>query len=377
MTNLTIKFISMRRLIYLSMLFFPLVSIAQNEGKAQLSTVLSCDATSVKSQGRTGTCWSFSTTSFLESEHLRKTGEVLDLSEIYTVRKIYVEKGEKYLRYHGTCNFSQGSLGHDVIHSYKKYGMMPESVYDGMNGDTMHNHSKLVPDLKQYLDSILANTPISPTWKIGYNAILDKHLGILPDMFEYDGKMYNARSFARNVVGLDDEEYVGFTSFTHQDPHEEVIVEVPDNFSNGRYFNLSLDEMMTVMEHALSKGFTIEWDGDVSEQGFSTRSGFAVFTSDTAALKRLPELPAEDDANAEKRQELFDDLTTTDDHLMHITGISRAEDGTKFFITKNSWGTRAGIDGFMHMSENYVKMKTICIIVNKNAVPLHILDLMK
>jgi len=367
----------MRRLIYLVLFLLPVATFAQTEGTAKLSTVPTCDATPVKSQGRTGTCWSFSTTSFLESEHLRETGEILDLSEIYTVRKIYVEKGEKYLSYHGTCNFSQGSLGHDVIHSYKKYGMMPESVYDGMNGDTMHNHSKLVPDLKQYLDSILVHLPISPTWRIGYNAILDQHLGILPDMFEYDGKMYNARSFARIVVALDDQEYIGFTSFMHQDLHENVIVEVPDNFSNGRYFNLSLDELMTVMEHALGKGFTIEWDGDVSERGFNSRSGFAVFSSDTAALKLSPEMITEDEANAERRQELFDNLSTTDDHLMHITGVSRAEDGTKFFITKNSWGTRAGMEGYMHMSENYVKMKTVCIIVNKKAVPQDILELMK
>lgn len=367
----------MKKLLYIALLVMPISAIAQSKSSVELSTVLSCDATSIKSQGRTGTCWSFSTTSFLESEHLRKTGEILDLSEIYTVRKIYVEKGEKYLRYHGTCNFSQGSLGHGVIYSYRKNGMMPESVYSGLNADTIHDHSQLVPDLKAYLDSILANKPISPTWEIGYNAILDEHLGILPDMFEFDGKIFNARSFARNVVNLDDEQYVGFTSFTHQDLHENVIVEVPDNFSNGRYFNLSLDELMLVMEHALSKGFTVEWDGDVSEKGFSTRHGFAVFTSDTAALNRLPELPKEEEANAEKRQKLFDNLSTTDDHLMHITGISRAEDGTKFFITKNSWGTRAGMDGYMHMSENYVKMKTVCIIVNKKAIPLEILKMMK
>ena len=327
-----------------------------------------CENTSVKSQDRTGTCWSFSTSSFLESEVLKQTGQTIDLSEMYTVRMIYLEKADKYMRYHGGSNFSQGSLGHDVIRAYHKYGMMPESAYSGKNGADIHNHSKLVKELKGYLDSMLKERPLEAHWKEGFTTILDDHLGSIKPVFEYNGMSYNPQSFAQQVLKLDMSKYLGFTSFTHHKFYDNFIVEVPDNFSHGRYNNLPLEEMMMVMDDALENGYTIEWDGDVSEAGFMRRSGYAFNTNDTNLLKQAPNVETEEPANQSLRQNGFDNLTTTDDHLMHVVGKAKYSDGTMFYIVKNSWSTKAGFDGYYLMSEAYMKMKTVSIIVNKKAV---------
>lgn len=327
-----------------------------------------CETTDVKSQDRTGTCWSFSTSSFLESEVLKKHGKSIDLSEMYTVRMIYLEKAIKYVRYQGNTNFSEGSLAHDVIRSYSKYGMMPESAYSGKNGKEIHNHGVLVKELKAFLDTTLKARPVDSHWKDGFNVILDNHLGALKPVFEYDGMSYNPQSFAQQVVQLDMMDYIGFTSFTHQPFYHDFIVEVPDNFSNGEYNNVPLSEMMKVMDDALAKGYTIEWDGDVSENGFMRRGGYAFNTNDTNLLKQAPAVPTEEVATQATRQVGFDNLTTTDDHLMHIVGKVKYTDGRMFYVVKNSWSTRAGFDGYYLMSESYMKMKTVSIVVNLKSV---------
>jgi len=350
-------------------LSFSLSLFAQGRALPSFEVDATCYSSPIKSQGRTGTCWSFSTSSFLESEYQKKTGKEIDLSEMFTVRHIYVEKAQKYLRYHGLSNFSQGSLGHDVIRSYNQYGIVPESVYSGLKRDSIHNHSVMEAELKRYLDSLLRNKPIHPEWKRGFDAILDRHIGTPPEMFEYQGVLYNPKSFADKYVNLDDEKYIGLTSFIHHEKYSKFTVEVPDNFSDGQYFNVELNELIRAMDNALEMGYTVEWDGDVSERGFNTRFGVAVWNNDSAALSMLPAIPEEKEVNAELRQALFDSHKTTDDHLMHIVGIAHSPDGRKFYITKNSWGTRAGINGFMYMSEDYVKMKTICIMINQKALP--------
>lgn len=344
-------------------------SFGQSPNLPEGFTVLSmCQNTEVKSQDRTGTCWSFSTSSFLESEVLKKHGKSIDLSEMYTVRMIYTEKAIKYIRYHGTTNFSEGSLAHDVIRSYTKYGMMPESAYSGKNGSETHNHQAMVEELKAFLDSTLKNRPVDPHWMMAYNTILDKHLGALKPVFEYDGMSYNPQSFAQQVLQLDMRDYIGFTSFTHHPFYTDFIVEVPDNFSNGEYNNIPLSDMMAVMDAALLKGYTVEWDGDVSETGFMRRGGYAFNTNDTNLLKQAPAVPSEEEANQAIRQVGFDNLTTTDDHLMHVVGKAQYKDGRVFYIVKNSWSTRAGFDGYYLMSEAYMKMKTVSIVVNQKSV---------
>ncbi len=335
--------------------------------------VNTCEATEVKSQDRTGTCWSFSTSSFLESEVLKEHGRTVDISEMFTVRNIYLEKAILYIRYHGISNFSQGSLAHDVLYSYEKYGMMPESAYSGKNGSEYHDHSNLVKELKAYLDTILSKPFIDPHWKDGFVSILDKQLGEVKAVFEYEGNMYNSKSFASQVLQLDMDNYIGLTSFNHHEYYDDFVVEVPDNFSQGEYDNIPLDELMAVMNNALQNGYTVEWDGDVSEIGFMRRGGFAFLNNDTNALKTVPEeLPIEETVTQSSRQVMFDNHSTTDDHLMHITGLAEGF-GKRFYVVKNSWGSKAGFNGYYLMSEEYIKAKTVSIVVNKLAVNKKIL----
>lgn len=356
-------------LIFIVFLSAMLEAYGQNPNLPEGFEVVSmCQTTDVKSQDKTGTCWSFSTSSFLESEVLKKHGRSIDLSEMYTVRMIYMEKAIKYVRYHGGSNFSQGSLAHDVIRSYTKYGMMPESAYSGKNGKDIHNHTEMVKELKAYLDTTLKSRPVDPHWKTGFNVILDNHLGALMPVFEYNGMSYNPQSFAQQVVQLDMMDYIGFTSFTHHPFYDNFIVEVPDNFSNGKYNNIPLNEMMSVMDESLENGYTVEWDGDVSETGFMRSGGYAFNTNDTNLLKQAPAVPNEEEANQALRQASFDNLSTTDDHLMHVIGKVKYSDGRQFYVVKNSWSTRAGFDGYYLVSSSYMKMKTVSIVVNQKSV---------
>lgn len=327
-----------------------------------------CDVTEVKSQDRTGTCWSFSTSSYLESEIIKLTGKEIDISEMFTVRNIYIEKAQKYLRYQGKSQFSQGSLAHDLFNSYEKFGSMPESAYPGKHPDSIHNHSKLVVEMKSYLDSMIGSGRIDANWKVNFSDILDVHLGPVPSTFSFEGKEYDAKSFAKSIVPINLVDYVGITSFTHHPFYEEMVVEIPDNFSGGSYFNVPLDRFSEAVNLALSNGFSIEWDGDVSEIGFSGRKGYAVFTDDTITMQNDPLLCIEKTVNQGKRQDQFDNYETTDDHLMHITGMVQINDGRSFYLVKNSWGNDVGFDGYLLMSEAYFRMKTVSIYVNKNAL---------
>lgn len=330
---------------------------------------LTVACTPVKDQGNTGTCWSFSTTSFLESELIKNGKKTPDLSEMYAVRKIYLEKGEKYIRYHGLCNFSQGALAHDLVHAYKKYGAMPESVYSGKPNGERHNHELMEKELKNYLDTILSKKVIDPHWKNGFEAILDKHLGEVPAVFKVDNTQYNAISYANSQLGLQPDDYISFTSFSHHPYNEAFILEVPDNWSNGFFYNVALPDLMQIMQYALQKGYTVEWDGDVSEPGFRPDLGIAMFVDKKSDLQTVNKLPKEKLTTASSRQAGFDNHTTTDDHLMHITGIYNDPDGNAFFAVKNSWGAKSGFEGFIYMSDLYMQMKTISIMVNKNAIP--------
>lgn len=331
-------------------------------------------ALAVENQGNTGTCWSFSATSFLESEWLRKDKNALDLSEMYWVRKIYAEKAEKYIRHNGTCHFSQGGLAHDLIGAYARYGAIPESVYRGNNNENdPYNHELLEKELIAYLDTILTKSKITPDWKIGVEKILDKHFGEIPQVFNLADGVYNPQTFAQRKMALNPGDYISITSFEHHPAYSSFILEVPDNWSNGSFINLPIGEMMEVVMSAIQNGYSVEWDGDVSEPGFRADLGVAMFVQkkeDIASLKKLPnELPV----SATTRQAGFDSHETTDDHLMHLTGYYNDPDGNGYFQFKNSWGTSVGpFKGYLYMSDTYFRMKTISIMVHKNAIPAHI-----
>jgi bleomycin hydrolase len=358
----------MKSLLFVTFLLLAQISSAQFISSIYFNVEKSCAATEVKNQGRTGTCWSFSASSFLESEVLRQKHENIDLSEMYTVRNIYLEKAENYVRRHGTVNFSQGSLAHDVYRSHAKYGSMPEEVYSGKKSD-MHNHSVMEKELKSFLDTLLKHRPVDLAWKDSVEAIMDRHLGKVPNEFVYGGKSYTPITFEKEVVALDMGNYIGITSFSHHPYYSKFAVEIPDNFSNGEYFNVPIDELMNVVDHALHHGFSIEWDGDVSEKGFMPSKGLALLLADTTEFDSLPQIPAQIKVSQENRQAAFDQQKTTDDHLMHITGLAHGPDGRHYFIVKNSWGSKRGFNGYLLMSQEYFAMKTVSIFLHKDGIP--------
>jgi bleomycin hydrolase len=329
-------------------------------------------ATPVKNQGMTGTCWAFSSTSMVESECLRKGLPELDLSEMFTARNIYIEKAENYVRRQGFARFDEGGLAHDVIRSIAAYGIEPESVYSGLKGnDTVYNHSRMVAAMKTYLDSIIKVRPVPDNWKAQFTGILDEYMGKPPASFEYNGKTYTPQSFAKEVVKFNADDYVFLTSFTHHPFYKSFIIEVPDNFSNGAYYNVPLKELTGITETALEKGYTVLWDADVSNKGFASKKGFALLTSSQLPLAKDsidPEMK-EPSYTQDSRQQLYEELVTQDDHLMHITGIEKTPKGKTFFLVKNSWGQNSSpFGGYVNVSEAYFAVNTITIVVPKNAL---------
>ncbi len=332
-------------------------------------------STAVEDQEKTGTCWSFATISFLESELLRMGKPEFDLSEMYSVRAIYLDKASNYLLRQGKANFSQGSLSHDVIHAYQMVGVVPESAYTGYGeGRTSHNHGALERELKVYLDGLIKSRKVPENWRDKANEILDTHLGELPASFDYEGKNYTPKTFTASL-GINPDDYVTLTSFTHHPYYASFILEIPDNYSNGTYYNLPLEELVSVTDNAINKGYTVAWDADVSEAYFNHKIGLAMMPVDSAQWDEVVSgsiglsKVEEKEVTAGFRQMEFENYNTTDDHLMHIVGVSTDDTGVKFYKTKNSWGESNKYGGYVYVSPGYFQLKTIAIMVHKNAIP--------
>ncbi len=334
----------------------------------------------VKNQASSGTCWSYATTSFIESEMARMGRTPVDLSEMYTARMVYQDKAERYVRLQGHLNFAQGGALPDVLYVIKKYGALPYSDYRGLEyGEDVNRHSELEKVLKNMLDAIISNPNgrLSTAWKVAYTSVLDAYFGAIPENFTYEGKSYNARSFADRVVGINPDDFIQITSFLHAPFYEEMFIEVPDNWSWGTSYNLPLDELMENTNHALDKGFTLSWATDVSEKGFSARNGLAIvpakpYNSMTAEERReMFESPVEElEITPGLRQTAFDNFETTDDHGMHIVGRVVDQNGTAYYVVKNSWGEIKNPykDGYIFCSEAFLRYKTISFVVHKDAL---------
>ena len=335
----------------------------------KFTTKENLECTEVKNQQRTGTCWSFSTVSFIEAELLRMGKPAHDLSEMYIVRAIYQDKARNYVLRQGKANFSQGSLNHDVMRAMKMKGIVPESVFSGkLSGQSIHDHSEMERALKGMLDGILKGKSLSDKWPDAFDCILDTYMGEVPASFTYNGKSYTPASFTKSL-GIDPNDYVTLTSFSHHPFYESFILEIPDNYSNGSYYNIPLDELQSITEYALSNGYTVAWDGDVGEKGFSAREGIAVIPADPSNKDLFSNPVEEANVTQESRQAAFESYATTDDHLMHLTGIATDQKGTKYYLTKNSWGEISPYKGYLYMSEAYYRMKTVGIMVHKDAIP--------
>ena len=348
--------------------------------------------TPVKNQASSGTCWCFATTSFVESELLRKGKGEHDLSEMFIVRqKLLNQLNDNYLR-RGRGNIGQGSLSHTFLNAYNQVGIVPEEVYSGINyASPRHNHGEMMAMLEAVAGVAVKAKKRSPQYDKIVNNVLDTYLGPVPETFTYRGKTYTPKSFAASL-GIDPSDYVELTSFTHHPYYEAFELEVPDNWEHARQYNLPLDELMEVSDGALRGGYSVCWDGDVSERGFQFRHGAAInpdvkdlsrySASDSAAFAPLTETQRLDSVFAfrrpypeivvtpEVRQEGFETFVTTDDHLMHLTGLAKDQNGTKYYVTKNSWGTdRNDFGGYLNMSESFVRAKTIYVMMHKDALP--------
>jgi len=322
----------------------------------------------VKSQDRTGTCWSYATTSFIETEAIRKGKGVHDISEMYSVRNAYITKAKKYLRFHGKNNFSQGGQAHDVLNEIRKYGLMPEEIYTGLTyGKKVHNHSEMFAMLNGMMKELIdKNKKPSETWLPTFTAALDTYLGKPVKEFKYKGKKYTSKKFSEELIGFNPDDYIEITSYIDYHYYKNYVLEIPDNWSHDRYYNLPINELLDVINNALDKGYSVCWDGDMSEENFDFRAGSAVLSlkeSDGIIMNGIDKM----------RLKTFNNFTTTDDHLMHLTGLAKDKNGTIFYLTKNSWGTnRNNYGGYLYMSQWYIQLKTIAIMVHKDAVPKHL-----
>ena len=327
------------------------------------------DTTSVKDQGVTGTCWCFASASFLESELLREGKGEYNFSEMFIVKNIYMDKAFNYIHRSGKANFSEGALAHDFIRAASRHGLMPEEVYDGLDDDvTRHDHAEMAAVLTGFLDGIVKRRNLSPKWKEAFSAVVDTYLGSAPENFTYEGKSYTPKSFAESI-GFSEDNYVGITSFNHHPFGRECVLEIPDNFSNGAFMNAPIEELVETIDYALENGYTVAWDGDVSERGFNRNRGLAIMPTEESAAKAFKMPSDEIKFTQEMRQATFEEHTLTDDHLMHLTGVAVDQNGTKYYIIKNSWGEIGERDGYLYMSENYVRAKTIAITLHKDVVP--------
>lgn len=347
-----------------------LFSFQEVYAQYEFNPLVELSHTSVKDQCQTGTCWSYSTSSFLESEAARISGHVVDLSEMATVRYTYPLKADMYIRYQGKHQFGPGSLCHDVINAVEGWGLCPQEVYTGLkNGATDHNHSDMDADLLATVQA-LAKKPsgkLDPSWRSNVDVILDSYIGELPKKFEYNGRSYTPESF-RDHLGIDPDNYLNLSSFTHHPFGENFILEVPDNFSHGEFYNIPIDDLQRAVEAAVVNGYTVAWDADVSEKGFSFKHGVAILPKASEMDKLWKEVVEEQDVTQKSRQVGFDNQSTTDDHLMHIIGLSTDQNGAKYFVIKNSWGTGNKYGGLQYVSMPYFRAKTISVLVHKDAV---------
>ena len=357
------------------------------------TTIVVNPITSIKNQARSGTCWAYSTLAFFESEILKKTKKNIDLCEMFVANKDYMDRAILKVRMHGDAQFSQGGSAYDVFYVLKNYGICPEDAMPlpgTMYGDTLNNFNQFFKVMEPYVDAIAKSESkkLTQTWKVGFQGILDAYLGKCPETFTYEGKNYTPKTFA-NSLGLNWDDYVSITSYTHYPFYTEFPVEVQDNWRQGLSWNLPIDEMARIIDNAIRNGYTVAWGGDVSEDGF-TRNGLALLYdakgeslegSDMAKwlklspyekMNKLTELginAPEMTPTQEKRQEEYDNWTLTDDHGMLIYGIAKDQNGKEYYMVKNSWGETGKYKGTWYMSKNYIVAKTMDYMVNKNAIP--------
>lgn len=343
-----------------------IINISLSQEHPDFTIIKKIKTTAVDNQEGTGTCWAYATTSFIETEALRLGKKEVNLSEMFFVYYAYLTKAEDYIKFHGKANFSDGGQAHDVINVIKDYGLVPETAYLGREYDLSYHYHL---DMSEYLFAILEKAAkkekvLSRTWYAAFKGILDSYMGNVPTDFELNRKVFTPESFNNSEIGFKPEDYIEFTSYTHHPFYEQFDLEVPDNWSHDRYYNVPTEDLMKIINNAIEKGYSVAWDGDVSEDGFDKdyKTGKAILSEND--LKKI-----QDEGFQRYRQTTFENYKSTDDHLMHITGTAKDKEGNLYYLTKNSWGIYNEYGGYLYMSEDYVKIKTIAFMIHKDAVP--------
>lgn len=332
-----------------------------------IETQIPC--TSVKNQGSTGTCWCFATASFIESEIMRMGKGEHDLSEMFVVRNIYQDKARNYLMRQGKTNFGEGALAHDFIRAASRHGVVPNAVYTGLeDGAKGHNHGEMFKVMEGMLKGLVEQKSLTPKWPAALDSVMDVYMGSTPTEFSYEGKTYTPNSFALEM-GFDSDNYVNLTSYNHHPFGRSFSLEIPDNFSSGQFQNMPIDDLVAAIDNAIANGFTVAWDGDISERGFSRTNGLALLPSDAGRRDLFRVRGEELVVDQDMRQETFNSRSTTDDHLMHLVGIARDADGKKYYVIKNSWGEVGKHDGYLYMSEAFLRLKTVAVLMHQDALP--------
>ncbi len=370
----------------------------KDANKPVFTTIKENPVTSMKDQNRSGTCWDYSTISFFEAEILKTTGKSYDLCESFVANKTYMDRAIQVVRYHGDCQFAQGGSAEDVLATMKTHGIVPEGVMPfpgSLYGDSLNNFNEFFSLLEPYVAAISKSSAkkISNQWKVGLQGILDAYLGKCPENFSYEGKNYTPKTFM-NSLGINLDDYVSITSYTHHPFYTAFAVEVQDNWRFPLSYNVPMDEMMQIIDNAINEGYTVAWGGDVSEDGF-TRQGlaYAVDTKKTqqslqgSDMARWLKMTSEKKRNVidslgctvpeivptqEMRQERFDNWELTDDHGMHIYGIAKDQNGKEYYMVKNSWGESGAYKGVWYMTKSFIAANTMDFLINKNAIPAEI-----
>lgn len=360
-------------------------------GAYNLKSVVDNKTTVAKDQAGSGTCWAYGTIAMIESDIIKEKGDKfanLDLSELYVARNSYYDRFVKYVRLHGNMTFAEGGSFWDVTEAIATYGIVPQEVYQGLNYGTDKNvFGEVWSALEGYANQIIKNKnkKLSTAWKAGFNAILDAYFGVRPEKFIYEGKEYTPKSFAE-YLGIDKNNYVAFCSFIHVPYGEPHVIEVPDNWIDGVSMNVPLAELSSIQEEVLKSGYTIGWDADVSQTGFSHHTGLTVFPPtkvedvpgsemakwETIQKDRKAEetmTAVEREVTPEKRQLWYDNYQTEDDHCMQISGHYTDQNGGTFYKVKNSWGADSNeYKGFFFVSKRYFDAKTLYIMVHKKGL---------
>ncbi|WP_164112897.1 MULTISPECIES: aminopeptidase C [Sphingobacterium] len=338
--------------------------------------VINLGNTSIKDQGSSGTCWSYSGNSFLESEMIRMGKKPVEISQIYTAYYTYLEKAKTYVKLHGDQAQGEGGQLHDVLTIFRKYGAVPREVYTGLrDGQTRNNFSEMSTLIQGMNENIVKSKKPTPAWQKAITGVMDSYLGMPPQSFQYNGKTYTPRTWADQVIGINPDDYVGISSFKEHTYYKPFVLLIQDNWSFESFYNVQMNDLTSIIDNALQNGYTVAWASDVSEKYFSWKNGVAFVPEkdmDKMNKEELADLfngPKTEAKTTEiVRQEAFDDYSTTDDHGMHIVGLVKDQNGKEYYIVKNSWGESNDYKGYLYVTKEYVRFKTISILLHKNGI---------